>query len=527
LIAYRVSYDETPGDRMIWLDGRPHPSAYAEHSWEGFSTGKFDGDTLVINATHIKEGFTRRNGVPSSFRATVVEHISLDEPYMTWVVTTFDPDYLTEPLVRSVTYIRAPTVQIPPYPCAAQQEEYRPEDIAGKYRVPNFLIGENPFLSEVSFKYQVPLEGVRGGGETLYPEWRTKGMSLTAPNVQAKIVPTYSDESSRIAERADAQPKRAPAYDKVEPIHVNGNVYLLGGAGANLALSVGGDGIVMVDSGAGPATDKVVATIQQINQVMKPDERPNSASPFANTWQSTHTFAPTAVRMILNTSANPDHVGGNEKMVRSEIFHPIGVEGVDELASEVIFAHENVARRMTEAKLPQRAIPSNTYFSDKYTVHRFINGEAVQLLHLANAVTDGDSAVWFRKSDVIVTGDVYNSDIYPPIDTEKGGSIDGEIAALNRLADMCVTEYMAEGGTMIVPAHGWVSDAADLGYYRDMMVIIRNRMQSMIDKGMTLQQIKAAKPTMDYDPLYGREPGVTSQFVEAVYRSLTQKKAAK
>jgi hypothetical protein len=92
---------------------------------------------------------------------------------------------------------------------------------------------------------------------------------------------------------------------------------------------------------------------------------------------------------------------------------------------------------------------------------------------------------------------------------------------------MCVTEYMAEGGTMIVPAHGWVSDAADLGYYRDMMVIIRNRMQSMIDKGMTLQQIKAAKPTMDYDPLYGREPGVTSQFVEAVYRSLTQKKAAK
>jgi glyoxylase-like metal-dependent hydrolase (beta-lactamase superfamily II) len=135
--------------------------------------------------------------------------------------------------------------------------------------------------------------------------------------------------------------------------------------------------------------------------------------------------------------------------------------------------------------------------------------------------------VWFRKSDVIVTGDVYNSDIYPPIDTEKGGSIDGEIAALNRLADMCVTEYMAEGGTMIVPAHGWVSDAADLGYYRDMMVIIRNRMQSMIDKGMTLQQIKAAKPTMDYDPLYGREPGVTSQFVEAVYRSLTQKKAAK
>ena len=525
LIAYRVSYDETPGDRMIWLDHRPHPSEYAEHSWEGFSTGHFDGDTMVIDVTHIKEGFHRRNGVPSSFRATVVEHVSLDEPYLTWVVTTFDPDYLTEPVVRSVTYIRAPTVQIPPYPCAAQQEEYRAEDIAGKYRVPNFLIGENPFLSEVAFKYQVPLEGVRGGAETLYPEWRSKGMSLAAPTVQAKITPVYTDASSKIAERAGAQPKPTPSYDKVEALHVSGNIYMLGGAGANIALSVGGDGIVMVDSGAGPATDKVVAAIQQINQVSKPEERPNSASPFANTWQSTHTYAPTAVRMILNTSANPDHVGGNEKMVRSSIFHPIGVEGVDELASEVIFAHENVARRMSEAKAPERAIPSNTYFSDKYTVHRFINNEAVQLLHLANAITDGDSAVWFRKSDVIVTGDIYNSDIYPPIDVDKGGSIDGEVAALNKLADMCVTEYMAEGGTMIIPAHGWMGDAADLGYYRDMMVIVRNRIQSMIDKGMTLAQVKAAKPTMDYDPLYGRQPGATAQFVEAVYRSLTQKKA--
>lgn len=105
---------------------------------------------------------------------------------------------------------------------------------------------------------------------------------------------------------------------------------------------------------------------------------------------------------------------------------------------------------------------------------------------------------------------------------DRGGSIDGTIDALNKLADMCVTEFMAQGGTMIVPGHGWISDAADLEYYRGMMIIVRDRIQAMIDMGMTLAQVKAAKPTMDYDPEYGREPGVTARFVEAVYRSLQE-----
>ena len=519
LIAYRVSYDETPGDRMVWLDGRPGPSQYAEHSWEGFSSGHWEGDTLVITSDHIKEGFTRRNGVPSSFRAKVVEHISLDEPYMTWVVTTYDPDYLTEPLVRSVTYIRAPTVQIPPYPCAAQQELYQAENLL-KMRVPTFLVGQNQFLSEVAFKYKVPMDGARGGAETTYPEWRAKGMALTAPTAQFTLKPDYKDDSTRIAERADAQPKRAPTYDKAELVHANGNVFLLAGAGGNIALSVGGDGVLMVDTGAAAATDKVLQAIKDVTHELKPPDRPNSASPYANTWQATHAFPSPVIRMILNTSDSADHVGGNEKIVTSPIFHAIGVEGTDELASEVIFAHENVAHRMQEAKAHDRAIPGNTYFSDKYTVHRFINNEAVELLHMPNAITDGDSMVRFRHSDVIATGDIYNSDIYPPIDVDKGGSIDGELSALNRLADMCVVEYMAQGGTFLIPGHGWVSDAADLEYYRDMLSIIRLRIDGMIKQGMTLEQVKAAKPTMDYDPLYGREPGVTSRFVEAVYRSL-------
>jgi len=179
-----------------------------------------------------------------------------------------------------------------------------------------------------------------------------------------------------------------------------------------------------------------------------------------------------------------------------------------------------VQSRMVDAKAPDMLVPTDTYLSDKYTLYRFFNNQAVQLFHTPKAVTDGDTIVWFRRADVIAAGDIYNSDIYPPIDVDRGGSINGEIDALNTLIDMSVTEFMAQGGTLIVPGHGWISDAADVAYYRDMLMVIRDRITAMADKGMTLAQVKAAKPTMDFDPEYGREPGVTSRFVEAVYRSL-------
>jgi cyclase len=115
--------------------------------------------------------------------------------------------------------------------------------------------------------------------------------------------------------------------------------------------------------------------------------------------------------------------------------------------------------------------------------------------------------------------------MYPVIDVDKGGSVQGLIDALITIADMCYPEYMGQGGTMVIPGHGWLSDVADISYYRDMVMVVRDRIQSMISKGMTLQQVRAAKPTMDYDVLYGRRPGSTAKFVEAVYRSLSEKKA--
>ncbi len=515
LVAYRVSYEKTPGDRMIWLDGRPRPSVYALHSWDGFSTGRFRGDTLEITTTHLKESFVRRNGVPASFRATVIEHVSLEGPFLEWTFTVIDPDYLTEPLVRSATYVRAPTLQLPLYPC--QPEEYQPGE---KYRVPHYLLGENPYLTESAFKYRTPQEGVRGGAETLYPEWRARGMTLVPPAAQSALKPEYTDASTRIAERADDGPPRPPVYDKVEALHVAGNVYLIAGAGGNVAVSAGGDGVIMVDTGAATASDRVLAAVRQIVQSLPLPAMPDAASPFASAWQATHALPEPMIRLIINTSRHADHVGGNGNVRTSPMFRVLGYR--DPSLSLQILAHEGVQRRMRESQAAERLVPTDTYASEKYTMYRYFNNQAVQLFHMPNAVTDGDSVVWFRRSDVIAAGDVYNSDIYPPIDVDSGGSIDGAIEALNTLVDMCVTEFMSQGGTLVVPGHGWIGDAADVGYYRDMLMIVRDRIQAMIDKGMTLAQVKAAKPTMDYDPEYGRERGVTARFVEAVYRSLKE-----
>jgi glyoxylase-like metal-dependent hydrolase (beta-lactamase superfamily II) len=520
VVAYRISYEKTGGNTMVWLDGRSRPSEYALHTWDGFSTGKFKGDMLEIITTHLKESYVTRDGVPSSFRATVIAQVYLEEPYLHWTFTVIDPDYLTEPLVRSATYVRAPTLRLPPYPCQA----VAPQAKGQKYSVPHYLVGENPYLMESAFKYKVPVEGVRGGAETLYPEWHSIGAKLNLPAAQYTYKPVYTDASAHIAERADARPKSLPAYDKVQGVHVAGNIYMIAGAGGNIAASVGGDGVFLVDSGIAAASDKVLAAIRQLTQVSKPPEMPDTASPFASAWMATHALSEPAIRMIINTSGNLDHVGGNIDIRKSPMFKSVG-DPIGDSTNLQVVAHEMVQRRMIDANAEDLLVPTDTYFTDKYTMYRFFNNEAVQLFHMPGAVTDGDSFVWFRHSDVIATGDVYNSDIYPPIDMEKGGSIDGVIDALIRLVDMCATDYMSQGGTMIIPGHGWISDAADVGYYRDMVIVIRDRIQNMIDKNMSLEQVKAAKPTMDYDPLYGQQPGVTAHFVEAVYRSLKEKKA--
>jgi glyoxylase-like metal-dependent hydrolase (beta-lactamase superfamily II) len=170
-----------------------------------------------------------------------------------------------------------------------------------------------------------------------------------------------------------------------------------------------------------------------------------------------------------------------------------------------------------------RALPTETYYGDGMRLSHYFNGEGIELIYRPDSHTDGDSLVRFRGSEVIAAGDLFSTDTYPIIDLDRGGNIQGVVDSLNRILDLSFPEFRTEGGTMIVPGHGRISDSADVAYYRDMVTIIRDRVQDMVKKGMTLEQVRAAKPTADYDPRYGATAGpwTTDMFVEAVYRSLT------
>src|ERR1700724_3539673 len=194
-----------------------------------------------------------------------------------------------------------------------------------------------------------------------------------------------------------------------------------------------------------------------------------------------------------------------------------------------IIAHEKVLNALSaptvkQAAAPAIAWPTDTYFTD--TRNLFFNNEAIQLLHPAAAHSDGDSLIFFRKSDVISTGDLFDFTRYPFIDVPHGGSFTGLLEAVNRIVDLAITRDWQEGGTMVIPGHGRLGDQSDVVEYRDMLTIVRDRVQDLIKKGMTADQVKAAKPTRDYDTEYASVPGLwsTDQFVEAVYKSLSERK---
>jgi len=239
------------------------------------------------------------------------------------------------------------------------------------------------------------------------------------------------------------------------------------------------------------------------------------------------------LRYIINTSASPDHTGGNEKIAASGFFPRGGGTGavadVGQTAS--VIAHENVLNRMSaptgkQAPAPAGAWPTDTYHRSFYKLSEYFNGEPIIVYHTPAAHTDGDSIVLFRHSEVISAGNIFSTVSYPAIDLEKGGSVQGIIDGLNQILDLAVAEYRSQGGTWIVPGHGRLSDTADVASYRNMVVMIRDRVQDMIKNGRTLEQVKAARPTMDFDGRYGSNTGpwTTDMFVEAVYRSLKGKK---
>jgi len=285
---------------------------------------------------------------------------------------------------------------------------------------------------------------------------------------------------------------------------VQGNVYMMVGAGGNSTIQVGKDGVLVVDTQFAPMADKMLAEIHKLSD--KP------------------------IRYIINTHVHGDHVGGNDALSKAGGII-VGGNFAGQVAANspaAILAHENVLNRMSappaagQPAIPFGALPTDTYFTDSKDL--FFNGEAVMLIHPKNAHTDGDTMVFFRRSDVISAGDIFTPGGFPNVDVARGGSLDGLVAALNRIIELTVPAEKQEGGTYVIPGHGHLCDEADVVEYRDMATILRDRFQDAIKKGMTLDQVKAAKLTRDYDPLYAANDAAIDRFVTAAYNSLSAKK---
>jgi glyoxylase-like metal-dependent hydrolase (beta-lactamase superfamily II) len=474
---YISTYEQT---RTIWMDGRPHPSEFAPHTFMGFSTGSWDGQTLSVTTTHLKQGWLRRNGVPESDQTTTIERFTRHGRNMTHTVIITDPVYLSEPMIRTTDFqINEQDGGNWLWPC-----EYV-EEISGRAKgeVPHHLPGANPFLKEFADKTKAPMGGVRGGPLTVYPEYAARLKEAPAAETKA--------DAPRVSQAKN------PDTGEVQLLPVQGNVYMLAGAGGNVVVQVGPSGGLIVDSKSAAQVDRILAEVKKLDTSGKP------------------------VKYLLNTSADADHIGGNERMAKAlgslANWTIINTPGATQNAVQII-AHDNVLARAST--LPSTAQPTETFVGlDK---ELYFNGEPVFMYHIPNAHTDGDSLVFFRKSDVVATGDIFRTDSYPVIDLQKGGSVQGVIDGLNRVLDLAVPAHHEEGGTFIVPGHGRICDEFDVLEYRDMVTIVRDRVQALRAKGMSLEQVKAARPTLDYDSRYGAVTGAwtTDMFVEAVYKSV-------
>ena len=309
--------------------------------------------------------------------------------------------------------------------------------------------------------------------------------------------------------RVVAQPQQNFDAVQEDVVHVRDSVYMLVGAGGNTTIMAGDDGVLVVDTQFAPLSTKILSAIKSISD--KP------------------------IRYIVNTHMHGDHIGGNEAISKAGRTRAggnvIGDLGAAATNTAAIIAHENVLLRLSmpkpgETPVPAAAWPSETYATRKKEM-RF-NGEAVQIIHEPRAHTDGDSLVVFRRSDVVATGDLFTTVMYPFIDEANGGTINGYIDALNAILDITVASNVNEGGTMVIPGHGRLSDEQDVIEYRDMATIVRDRIREYVKRGMTIGQVKAAKPTLDFDPRYGTPNGfwTPAQFIEVIYKEMKELKEA-
>jgi cyclase len=475
--------------RQIWLDGRLPPPAHAAHTWAGFSTGRWDGNALEVVTSHLKVGWLQRNGVAHSDQATMTERFMRHGNYLTVVTIVDDPIYLEEAFIRTTNWVLNPDQEV------RRTQFDVVDEVAGRRReeVPHYLPGSPEAtrkLTEFSSRYKLPATGARGGAATTYPD----GVTTSRSGSSGPPGNTTRSGGSSDPSRSSDPP------GQIQTVHVQGNVHMLVGAGANIIVQAGDEGVLVIDPGPGPRGADVLAAIRRIS--LKP------------------------IRIVINTHVHDDHSGANEAIAASGRSLGGNAPGNSGLPLETarVLAHENVLKRMSApsgepSPRPFAAWPTETFFGEDKEL--FFNDEAIQLIHQP-AHTDGDVLVFFRRSDVVASGDLFTTLTYPMVDTQKGGSVQGFIDGLNRVLDITIPKDKEEGGTYVIPGHGRLADEADVVEYRDMVTIVRDRIQDLVAKGKTLAEIKAAKPTADYDGRYGATTAwTTDMFIEVVYRELT------
>jgi glyoxylase-like metal-dependent hydrolase (beta-lactamase superfamily II) len=286
------------------------------------------------------------------------------------------------------------------------------------------------------------------------------------------------------------------AQGDLQVLPVQGNVFLLASPAGNTTVQVGPDGPLLVDT--------------------------QPAAMSASVLDSVRTLSARPIRHIVLTSGGEQQAGGAATLAKAgrhiRVIDSIDPRGID--ARSTIIAHVNVLNRMTAEKVPSESWPTDTYFVSEWSL--FANGEAVQLFHVPAAHSDGDTIVFFRRSDVVSTGAIFDAIGYPRFDPGRGGGIDGIIEGLNRVLDIAVPGENQEGGTVVIPARGRLSDETDVANYRDMVTIVRDRVRVLASKGLSVEEVRRAKPTSDYDGLYGADGDWTGDlFVEAIYRDVS------
>jgi glyoxylase-like metal-dependent hydrolase (beta-lactamase superfamily II) len=484
LIAYTITGLFENANRTIWLDGRPHPSEFAEHLWSGFSTGEWVNGMLKVTTTHMKQAFLQRNGIPSSPFGVMTEFFIRHGDRLLLISQVDDPVYLDEPMVRTSTFKWNPGQRETPITqvdVAEELPDLKPGD------VPHYPLGFKQ--TDYADSNGLPWAATLGGGATIYPEY--------ADAVQ-RMVRDKTGNTLPAATPIKPSPRR-PSYGvkgEIEVLPVQGSVYLLAGGGSNVVVQVGDDAVFVVDSNTGAMSDKMLAAIRTISR------------------------AP--IRYIVNTSADLDHVGGNQAFATSAA---APVNAFLQQGARV-YAHEHTYTRLANPPdggnpAPVAWWPTDAFGAAKKTL--FVTGEPIEMIHQPAAHTDGDLMVFFRKSDVVAAGDVFVLNSYPVIDVKRGGTLQGVIDALNRLVDIAVPEYNAMGGTRIIPGHGRICNEIDVVEYRDMVTIIRARIAQLVADGKTLEQVKAAGVSLDYDGVYGTSSGpwTTEMFITTAYNELS------